>query len=110
MVWNKRRPQPELTVIDEYRFNRPPDSLLERIVTRVKPDIRLEDGEHAVVLGGSKGKSGLVIRYDDGRLTAAVQARTYRDHYGKEALWYAVDFEVKQPETVMALAFEFRFI
>lgn len=110
MIWNKRGPMPGLTVIDEYRFIRPPDSLLERIVTRVKPDIRLVDGEHAVVLGGSNGKSGLVIRYDEGRLTAAVQARMYRDHYGKEALWYAVDFEVKQPEAVMALAFEFQFI
>ncbi|CAM3647563.1 heparinase II/III family protein [Cohnella lubricantis] len=110
-VWRKRGHNldgrlPCLELTDEFRFVKPPGSLIERFVTFVPPELA-EDG---VVLRGA-GERALRIRYDAAQLDANVEARSYSDHFGRETPWYAVDFAVKDAGAglVQRMTFTFEF-
>lgn len=50
LEWNKKRDRPELTLSDRFTFDSPPESLVERIVTRKQPELVLMDGRQVVRL------------------------------------------------------------
>lgn len=111
-VWRKRKPGmgfglPCLELADEFRFEKPPGSLIERFVTFFPPELT-EDG---VVLRGS-GALALRIGYDARQLEASAASRAYRDHFGRETPWYAIDFAVKDAAAspVHKAVFTFQFV
>ncbi|MCV4234418.1 heparinase II/III family protein [Virgibacillus sp. LDC1] len=179
LEWNKEGDQPELTLSDRFTFDSPPGSLVERIVTRIPPELVLMDGRRVVALRGAgtheqaeaggqeavqalekKGeriaaeertgeqpaqgqggnregpaqhrggnreqpkvqdtipgpafsiddRPGLLIHYDIELVEPELTRHTFRDHFGKEAAWYAVDFNVKVPGLHANIDFRFQFI
>jgi len=102
-VWRKAE-LPSLTLTDEYAFSAPPESVAERIVTRLSP--QAESG--SVLL---RGEAGLALRiaYDPSELEARSEKRTYRGHMGREETWHALDFVKKsrEPNFKIELRFDF---
>ena len=106
-VWRKRE-LPVLELTDEFRFAQAPDRVVERIVTLRPPE---PAGDGAVRLPGA-GERSVLVRYDARRLEERVERRTYRDHDGREAVWYALDFVLsaraeRSRRLTIALRFEF---
>ncbi|WP_027093804.1 heparinase II/III family protein [Cohnella thermotolerans] len=103
-VWRKTA-LPSLELTDEFRFERKPDGIVERIVTRIRPV--LAEGE--VLLRGTGGRS-LAIRYDGANLTPRVESRSYRDHFGRDARWYAIDFTLAGTDLFQTVRLQFQFL
>lgn len=103
-VWSKSE-LPSLSLQDEFRFAEAPGSLTERFATLIRP-------EHAGpgLLRISRGSLALEVHYDSERLRAGIAEHSYRDHFGKDTLWYALDFHCLQPETGLSLDFLFKFV
>ncbi|AYB46311.1 heparinase II/III family protein [Paenibacillus lautus] len=127
LEWNKKGNRPELTLSDRFTFGSPPESLVERIVTRIRPELVLIDGRQAVRLrapgtyeqaeaGGPEvvqaldDRPGLLIHYDSKLVEPELTSHVFRDHFGKEAAWHAVDFKVKAPGLHADIDFRFQFI
>lgn len=179
LEWNKEGHRPELTLSDRFTFDSPLESLVERIVTRIPPELVLMDGRKVVRLraagtleqaeaggqeavqalekrgepiaaqertgeqsaqgqggnregpaqhrGGNReqpkvqdtipgpafsidDRPGLLIHYDSKLVEPELTRHTFRDHFGKEAAWYAVDFNVKVPGLHANIDFRFQFI
>ncbi|MEK4976564.1 heparinase II/III family protein [Bacillus sp. FSL K6-6540] len=157
LEWNKQGNRPELTLSDRFTFGSPPESLVERIVTRIRPELVLIDGRQAVRLrapgtyeqaeaGGPEvvqalekkkepiaaeegtgeqpkvqdtkpdpafsvdDRPGLLIHYDNDLVEPELTRHVFRDHFGKEAAWYAVDFKVKALGLHANIDFRFQFI
>ncbi|MUG47666.1 hypothetical protein GNP95_22185 [Paenibacillus woosongensis] len=104
-LWRKEE-LPRLELRDKFSFSKMPDTLVERFVTLIQPEVPLEQGRLLLV----RGNLTLELVYDDRQLRAEVTERTYRDHFGKDQVWYALDFHVLQPQEQLELCFLFRFI
>ncbi|RUS45374.1 hypothetical protein ELR57_20195 [Cohnella sp. AR92] len=103
-VWRKAE-LPSLVLTDEYAFSRAPDSVEERIITRLVP--RLDSGG-SVLLHGDAGIS-LRIRYDPGELEASAEQRSFRGHSGDEETYYALDFAKKSCGLSFRIELRFEF-
>lgn len=105
-AWEWRKSAlPELEMRDVYRFAIAPQRLTERFVSLIKPAESKAEG----VLLLLDGALGLEFHYDDERLRPEVNEMTYRNHFGQDAVWYALDFHVTKPEAYMELSFLFKF-
>jgi hypothetical protein len=104
-TWRKTE-MPLLVLEDSYEFASAPASIVERFVTRLEP--RLDEGEAALTI--SSERAGLVIRYDAADVRPSVSRHTFRDHYGRDAEWYAVDFTVLQPQAKHRVELSFQFM
>lgn len=102
-IWNKTE-LPSLTLRDDFRFAEAPESLVERFVSPIQPEMT-RPGQLRLV----RGQFALELNYDPYQLEAEMEERTYRDHYGKDAVWYALDFRVKQPEAGFGVELLFKF-
>lgn len=126
-VWSKGGSRPQLKLEDEFAFASAPGSVTERFVTRIQPELVLMDGRQAVRLrapgtyeqaeaGGSEvvqaldDRPGLLIHYDSKLVEPELTSHVFRDHFGKEAAWYAVDFKVKALGLHANIEFKFQFI
>ncbi|QHT62232.1 hypothetical protein GXP70_21110 [Paenibacillus lycopersici] len=103
LVWRKLD-TPVLELEDAYRFTSMPTSIVERIVSRIKPAV-----EANVVTLQSEAGLRLAIAYDAQALRPNVQCRTMNDHYGAETDWYAIDFAVLEPRLDTRVRLTFRF-
>ncbi|MGG3454894.1 hypothetical protein [Paenibacillus rhizolycopersici] len=103
-VWNKTD-LPSLSLRDEFRFAEAPERLTERFVSPVRPEVT-----EAGVLRFARAELMLELHYDPKRLEAEVEERTYRDHYGKDTVWYALDFRVRRTEADLGIDFLFNFV
>jgi hypothetical protein len=102
-VWHKSE-TPMLVLRDRFAFSAPPSSIVERIVTKLEPVL---DGG-ALTLKGEGGRR-LWIRFDPDAVQPSVACHTYRDHFGKDTLWYSMDFSVRQPERKLEHCVELTF-
>ncbi|MGG6312980.1 hypothetical protein [Paenibacillus macerans] len=100
---------PSLELTDVFRFAEPPESLTERIITLIPPQL----GPHGEIwLNGQGGGAGCRLRvaYDALKLEPAVQPRMFTNHYGVPERWYALDFLVKRPERSERVRLKFEFV
>ncbi|MDR9852094.1 heparinase II/III family protein [Paenibacillus sp. VCA1] len=104
LAWDKGD-LPCLKLVDEFRFTVPPESITERFVTQIKPQVH-EDG--SVTLKGA-GRRSLRISFDHGLYRVEVAERSFANHFGGYETWYSIDFHVLQPERNQRLAFVFQF-
>lgn len=102
--WHKSE-LPSLVLKDEFSFANQPGSLVERFVTLIQPE---ELGEGRLSL--SRSDLALELVYNHRQLKAEVTERSYRDHFGKDQVWYTLDFHVLQTERHLELSFLFQFI
>lgn len=89
---------------DDFCFAEVPESLVERFVSPIQPEMT-RPGQ----LRLHRGQFVLELYYDPDQLEAEMEERTYRDHHGKDAVWYALDFRVKQPDVGIGVDFLFKF-
>ncbi|MEO3946662.1 heparinase II/III family protein [Gorillibacterium sp. CAU 1737] len=100
--WEKEE-LPRLTLLDSFCSDDGlPVNLTERFVTRIPPMVEAS-GIRLM------GKCGLSIRmtYDAERWTPEVTERTFRDHEGADAVWYTVDFHLREPQVSGEARFDF---
>lgn len=105
-VWRKPE-MPSLYLEDEFHFTKSPDCIVERIVTQCRPHMGNEN-DNDVVLAG-QGKRSVFIHYDGSKVQPIIVQKTYKDHTGLPAAWYAVDFRAEQPGMHVKIAFQFEF-
>ncbi|MEF2968464.1 heparinase II/III family protein [Paenibacillus sp. M1] len=105
-VWRKMA-WPELELYDAYRFAAPPDRLTERFVSLLKP---IKSEEAGVLLLRSDRALGVELHYDVRHLRAEVSERPFRNHFGENAFWYAIDFHVIEPKANEDVYFLFKFV
>lgn len=105
-VWRKTA-LPELEMQDVYRFASAPQRLTERFISLIKPT----ESETAGVMLLACGSMGLELHYETERLRTEVNEITFRNHFGEDTVYYALDFHVKKPEanTELELLFKFKF-
>lgn len=103
-VWDKTG-LPYLSLQDDFRFAAAPESLTERFVALIKPEYA---GPGRLLL--RRGGLTLELHYNDELLRPEASARTYRDHFGQDRVWYALDFHVPRPEMQLDIRFLFKFI
>lgn len=112
-AWHKSE-LPVLEIQDLFHFARPPGTLIERIVTLAPPAI--DQAQGVVILSPPKRGKGadsarrLRLRYDPSLLSACAEERSYRDHFGRDTVWYALDFHVEHPREEFQVGFRFEFI
>ncbi|MFC5447836.1 heparinase II/III family protein [Paenibacillus aestuarii] len=103
MTWRKTD-VPSLVLEDVYTFTQTPQSIVERFVTQCEPHM---EGNRMVLQAGDGGT--LQISFDAEAVSPVIIPKTFMDHDGRPAAWYAVDFAVKQPTDRIRLAFQFDF-
>ncbi|WP_059046652.1 heparinase II/III family protein [Paenibacillus rubinfantis] len=103
-VWTKTD-LPSLSLRDEFAFIEAPGSLVERFVTPIRPEVAGPG-----ILRFARAGLALELHYDPEQLEAEVEERTYRDHYGKDTVWFALDIRVRQPQVGMGIDFLFKFV
>ncbi|QHW33984.1 hypothetical protein GZH47_26450 [Paenibacillus rhizovicinus] len=103
-VWRKSE-LPSLTLEDVYRFSSVPGAIVERIVSRIKPDLTLAG---IVTLQSEEGRR-LAIRYDAEQLRPSAENHTLADHFGRETDWHAIDFQVLAPRLEQRVQLTFQF-
>lgn len=112
-AWHKSE-LPVLEMEDLFHFSQPPESLVERIVTLAPPAI--DQAQGVVILSPPKREAGadsarrLRLRYDPSLLSACAEERSYRDHFGRDSVWYALDFHVEHLREEIQVGFRFEFI
>lgn len=106
--WNKTD-LPSLSLRDDFQFAEAPGSLTERLVSPIRPEVA-DLGLLRWSGGNVLDALTLELHYDPQRLDFEVAERTYRDHYGNDTVWYALDFRVRQPEAGVELEFLFQFV
>ncbi|WP_239617757.1 heparinase II/III family protein [Cohnella mopanensis] len=85
-----------LIITDDIVFAAEPEEIVERIVALNAASV--EEGG-VVRIGGKAGEGAAVfIRYDESLLEATVERRAFRNHFGQEKSWYAIDFCLRCPE------------
>lgn len=102
---------PRLLLRDEFHFTAVPGSLTERFVTLLPPVIGAEGG--LIILPGQQGQQGqmaLELRYDAHLLRPEVSCETFRDHSGKDKVWYTIDFHAIELKQAMTYEFQFQFV
>jgi len=100
--WSKKE-QPVLVLEDTYAFTETPESLIERFITMLEPDV---SGEQLIIPGRDHS---LVIQYDHKQLQPHVQKLEFYDHFGVRQDVYAIDFKVLQPEKRLKTQLSFHF-
>jgi hypothetical protein len=105
LIWRKGGDRPTLTLIDEFTFAERGCQVVERVAALLPPVIR-EDGTVAIC-GESENGLEALIRFDEGQLEAAVEKRSYRDHFGQERDWYAIDWKLRKTERVCRIELRF---
>ncbi|MCL6601501.1 MAG: heparinase II/III family protein [Paenibacillus sp.] len=105
LVWYKEE-LPRLELTDAYRYEGKPARWTERFVTWREPKL-LRPG--ALLLPGAAG-NGVEVNYDPLVVQPEIAGHEYRDHFGRETLWYSLDFHVLQPGAEGKLAFTFQFL
>lgn len=104
-IWHKAE-LPTLTLSDRFRFEGPPKSVTEVIVTRCKPELA-EEGR--IILPGERHRA--VLSYSPGRLAARVEERAFTNHFGQEerySLILLTAVENMEDELEATLQFNFR--
>ncbi|TFE26652.1 hypothetical protein E2980_11075 [Cohnella luojiensis] len=106
--WSKTDDVPTLTLTDEFVFSGQSRDIVERIVT-LHPPVLAGNGVVRLYREGDDSEPAALLRYDDSRLDASIEQRSYRDHFGLEKAWYAIDFIWRSPELYnrIELLFEF---
>ncbi|MFC5529765.1 hypothetical protein [Cohnella yongneupensis] len=89
----KKSDEPSFTLTDVFSFDNEPQEILERIVTRVQPLIADEGGIVRLGKGGSA-----VLRFDATELAVSIDTRSFRDHFGNDQRWYAIDLRLLAPQ------------
>lgn len=92
--WDKTE-MPTLTLTDDFIFAGEPLSIVERIVSYCQPSV--EEGG-IIQLYDKAGDSRAIIRFDESLLEATVSQRSYRDHFGQDCDWYAIDLALRRAE------------
>lgn len=87
LIWHKSD-QPVLELIDCFHFTQRPDSLVERLITLVKPD--LEDDVVSLVTADA----ALSIHFDKNIMKPEIVELEHIDHAGHPVIVYAIDFHV----------------
>lgn len=105
LVWCKER-LPRLELTDSYSWDGLPLSWTERFVAWREPVLRRSG---AVLLPGIEG-GGVEVAYEPQLVAPEIAAHTYRDHFGRETVWYSLDFHVLQPGAEGKLAFTFQYL
>lgn len=103
-TWGKAA-LPELKMQDVYRFASAPQRLTERFISLIKP----AESEAAGVLLLACGALGLEMHYDCESLRTEVNELTFRNHFGEDTVYYALDFHARKPGTGLELEFLFKF-
>ncbi|KIL38783.1 hypothetical protein SD70_24155 [Gordoniibacillus kamchatkensis] len=103
-AWHKAE-KPLLVLEDRFAFKAQPAGIVERFVTMIEP---VAEGGGVVAMRSETGRK-LAIRYDERQLEPIVRRSTYRNHFGKETVWYALDFAVLRPQPEIAVTFTFQF-
>jgi hypothetical protein len=106
-TWRKTE-TPLLVLEDSFEFASAPASIVERFVTQLEP--RLEESGDALTIAAEGRRGGLVIRYDAADVRPSISRHTFRDHFGRNAEWYAVDFTVLQPQAKHRVELNFQFV
>lgn len=102
-LWSKSK-LPGLTLQDHFQFVDAPTALTERFVSLLKPSI----SEPGLVLLKSEGLA-LKLYYDHNRLCSEITPKMYRNHFGEQTIWYALDFHVLEPAERCMVEFTFKF-
>ena len=89
----------EISIKDRFEFDKVPESVTERFVTRVKPEVC--DG--VINLETSKGK--VSMKYDADKFDVTVIPNEVGDHMGKPFTYYSIDLCVKAPQKSMEFGF-----
>ena len=126
LEWNKKGNRPELTLRDRFTFDSPrrvwwsgssPGSaelvLMDgRQVVRLRAPGTYEQAEAggSEVVQALNDRPGMLIHYDSGLVEPELTSHVFRDHFGQESSWYAVDFKVKTPGLHANIDFRFQFI
>ena len=92
--------------MDQYRYKGMLVSWTERFGTLRRPKM-LRSG---VVLLPGTGVDGVELTYDVQIVEPEITAREYRDHFGRDTVWYTLDFHALQPGSEGKLVFTFQFI
>lgn len=104
--WNwKKADLPSLLLQDDFQFAEVPGSLIERFVTWIKPDLSLKG---MVVL--RREKLAVEIHYDSHQLNLEVDEQNFRDHFGNDLRWYALDFSLLKQKMACRIDFRFAFV
>ncbi|MFC0215823.1 hypothetical protein ACFFK0_25840 [Paenibacillus chartarius] len=103
-TWRKAE-LPRLLLEDLFVFAEKPSELVERFVTKLEPVI---GDEGMVTVTGGNGRT-LWIGCDPLQLRPSVSKHSYRDHFGQDTAWYAIDFAVRQPERQVRVTLSFQF-
>lgn len=103
-VWQKTG-LPSLLLQDDFQFAKVPGSLIERFVTLIKPDLSLKG---TVVLW--REKLAVQIHYDAHQLNLEIYEQSFRDHFGNDVRWYALDFSLLKQEMACRIDFRFAFV
>ena len=89
----------EISIKDRFEFDKVPESVTERFVTRVRPEVC--DG--VINLETSKGK--VSMKYDADKFDVTVIPNEVGDHMGKPFTYYSIDLCVKAPQKSMEFGF-----
>lgn len=105
LVWYKEK-LPRLELFDEYHYSGGLESWTERFVTWRRPEI-LRSG--VVLLPGTQA-GGVEVIYDAQVVEPEITVREYRDHFGRDTIWFTLDFHAIQPGPEGRFAFTFQFL
>jgi len=100
--WIKSEP-PILVLSDEFVFDPGPHRIVERVVTLIPPVI---EGGGTIRLGAEEGPKTR-IRYDESKLEASVGKKSDRDHFGRDRIWYVIDWTLQQVEAECRIELRF---
>jgi len=96
---------PTLTVTDAFAFEEGGGQVTEVIITRCQPTLA-EDGR--IVLAG--GLRDAELKYEAGRLRAAIVEKTYPNHFGQEERYYRIHLIAEHSaERLQQFALQFEF-
>ena len=91
-----------ITVADTFALAKAPAELIERFVSRQKP----EETAEGIVIGNAK--ASMTLNIIEGNATAKVYSGTEKDHGGKPfTVWY-VDYVANNAESDCAFKFELK--
>ncbi|WP_246246340.1 hypothetical protein [Paenibacillus lemnae] len=103
--WHKQD-LPRLELKDIFLLSHKPDSLIERFVTMIKPQLYSSEARLLLI----HKDLALNLTCDPSQFQLEVTERMYRDHFGKEQVFYTLDFHVLQPKPRMEVNLLFEFI
>lgn len=100
----RRAENPVLVLEDTFSFDRVCESVVERLITPVKPTL------HDDYMELASGQAFVKIRYDQLQLVPGITELTNIDHFGNPGTYYALDFRVAKPEVTVKVSLTFEFM